>query len=343
MSSRQRTTPRFGLWLRSATGLLGSALVLFSPSSWTQDDSDRSARRQAESILATSLVLTDSEAITFGVMSFDPAQFVPLSGDQFGDEDSLERRRSVTTYAFPMRWQLSDDKQQLKAQLKLRLNYLQFERDLVVTNVENDIGNSTQGRNKNAVYGGYLANAWSYEINDAWKIEAEAGAHLLRYKSRVASSTPVVDVNTDALFDGDTNALVGEIKTRAIYRNDNDTLPWEFQSTYSYYRGRTIGSGGLDEVRPDTWTWSNGVVARWHLSPVWDMPNQIRTLVRRIELGGDVVETFNSRSYYELGVGWLFDTEDRFGWLNNLGLSVSLNVGSALSGGSLVLLYNQQY
>lgn len=317
--------------------LLCLAAALFCPLAVAQTDA--TARQQAEAMLATSLVLTDSEAITFGVMSFDPAQFVPLGGEQFGDEDSLERRRSVTTYAFPMRWQLSDDEQRLKAHLKLRVSYIQFERDVVI----NDVENSTQSRNKNAVYGGYLGNAWSYEINNSWKVQAEVGAHLLRYSNRSTGTTPVVDVDTDALFDSDTNALVGELKARAVYRNDNETLPWEWQSTYSYYRGRNTGSGELEHVRPDTWTWSNGVVAHWHLSPLWNTPNQIRTIARRIELGGDVVETFDSRSYYELGVGWLFDTEDQFSWLDNVGVSVSLNIGSALSGGSLVLLYNEEY
>lgn len=320
----------------SRTSLLLCSAAALSPAA---AQTETTARQQAEAMLATSLVLTDSEAITFGVTSFDPAQFAPLEGEQFGDEGSIERRRSVTTYALPMRWQLSDDEERLKSHLKLRLSYLQFERDVVI----NDVENSTQSRNKNAVYGGYLGNAWSYEINDSWKVQAEAGAHLLRYTSGVSGTTPVVDVDTGALFNSDANALVGELKTRAVYRNNNDTLPWEFQSTYSYYRGRNVGSGALDDVRPDTWTWSNGVVAHWHLSPLWDTPNQIRTIARRIELGGDVVETFDSRSYYELGVGWLFDTEDRFSWLDNVGLSVSLNIGSALSGGSLVLLYNEEY
>lgn len=323
-----------GCWLLAAT--------LACPSGWAQTDAtaDADAEQQSrlESILASSLILTDSETVTFGVRAFDLDSLVPLSGDEYGSEGSIERRQSIRTYALPARWQQSEDDARLQTHLKARVSYLKFEEDVIA----HDLENPTSTRNKNYVYGGYLASDWSYLIDDHWKLRIGTGVHFLQYRSRQQEDDMPVQIPGAGAFAGsDSRALVGEIQTRLMYASQASDFPWEFQSTYSYYRGRTVGGG--QEARPETWSWSNGIVYFWPLSPLWETPNRLRLLARRVELGGDTTDTFDTHNYYEFGVGWLFEVGDSVSWLDNVGLSVSANVGSSLSGGSLVLLYNEQY
>lgn len=320
-----------------AAGVLFAA-TLASSLAWAQTGTGAEQQSHLESVLASSLILTDSETVTFGVLAFDLDSLVPLSGDEYGSQGSIKRRQSIRTYALPARWQLSADDARLQTHIKTRISYLRFEEDVIA----NDFENPTSIRNKNYVYGGYLAHDWSYAIDDRWKVRVGTGIHLLEYRSRQQSNDMPVQIPGTGVFAGsDARALVGELKTRLVYANKEADLPWEFQSTYSYYRGRTIS--GEQMARPETWSWSNGIVFYWQLSPLWETPNRLRLLARRIELGGDTTDTFNTHNYYEFGVGWLFEVGDSVSWLDNVGLSVSANVGSSLSGGSLVLLYNEQY
>ncbi len=71
--------------------------------------------------------------------------------------------------------------------------------------------------------------------------------------------------------------------------------------------------------------------------------NKLRVLARRVDVGGDVTRTLETDYYYQAGIGWLFDLDEDPSWLDNLGVSVMVNYGSALSGGSLVLLYNEDW
>lgn len=321
---------------RKRAPLLLLAALLGCTQSWAQSDSSELTENHVEAVLASSLILTDSEAITFGILSFDPAAYIPLGEGEDISEATIERRRSVTTRTLPTRWQLSEDDARLKTYLKASVSYLRYERNILADN----FANSTTSRSKDSVYGGYVSNDWSYEISDQWKSHAGAGIHLLRYKNRNQDGSPALQ---DMLLESGATALVGEFKTRLVYANEDSPLPWEFQSSYSYYHGRTVGSDSLENVEPETWSWSNGIVAHWHLSPLQGIPNQLRLHARRIGVGGDVTDTFNTHSYYQFGVGWLFDTHKHVSWLDNIGLSVSANIGSALGGGSIALLYNEEY
>lgn len=327
----------------SATALkylyMSLASLLYCAQGLAQTEPTDDALRNIESVLATSMVLTDTEAVTFGVLEFDPNSIVPLLDGEYASENSIERRRSVTTYTLPTRWQLSPDNARLRWHVAAHASYLRFEQDMVIGEVENP----TTERAKSRVYDAYIANGWSYQVNERWRVSADAGLHLLRYSGGYQTSNSDAPTDVTALIKSDATALIGEAQGRLLYKNADASLPWEIQSTYSYYYGRTVSAeSNLDGVRPETWSWSNSVIVRWHLSPIQDIPNQLRFLTRRIDLGGDVTHTFDTHHYYEFGVGWLFDTHEKVSWMGNIGLSVSVNIGSALSGGSIVLLYNEE-
>lgn len=315
--------------------------LLMSELSQAQTQAAELSKDTVESILSTALILTDSQAISVGLRTFDPSAFGPFDGgDPSGS--ALERRRSVTTYELPLSWQLTDsDEAKLKTTLQAELRYVRFERDVVL----NDVENPTHERNKDSVYAVSGGSEWSYRITEQWQTRTYLGLHLLRHKNRYEGDGSMLPIDPqEALLNVDNTAAIAELATAVIYSNNDSALPWEFESLYSYYYGRTVGgSNNLKHVRPESWSWSNGFTAHWPQQELWDIPNQVRLSAHRVEIGGDVVDTFDTHSYYKLGVGWLFDTHEELDWLTNVGLSVSINIGSSLSGGSLLLLYNEEY
>ena len=51
--------------------------------------------------------------------------------------------------------------------------------------------------------------------------------------------------------------------------------------------------------------------------------------------------SFNTNEYYEVGVGILLGSQFFKGWIDNIGIGLNLNIGSSLSGGSLVVYFNE--
>lgn len=316
------------------------------------------AERQAASAFATSVVLTDTEVLTFGLLSFNPGSFIPGSEeDQFGSEESIGRRDSVTTFALPWKWELGPDDSKLTPYVQARFSFLQTKQDFIrgardpqepgTSPPERDANGATD-ESKDRVYGTYLGGGLSYELTEKWQLDAGTGLHLLRYQNDYEADDSLSPVSGDdvegALFGTAANALMGQVQTRLTYRSETRGAPWKYQSTYSYYAGDTISTEqALPSVQPETWSWANGVTVYWDLPEVRATPNKLRLLARRVDVGGDVTRTLETNHYYQMGVGWLFDVDGSPSWLENLGISVMVNYGSALSGGSLVLLYNENW
>lgn len=338
-------------------------LMVLAPSFWCATGSAQTAdaenaakiaERQAESAFATSVVLTDTEVLTLGLLSFDPGSFIPADEDQFGTEESVGRRDSVTTFALPWKWQLAPKESRLTPYVQARLSFLRTKQDFIrgardpeeTETAPSEEGAS--GESKDRVYGGYLGGGISYELTQKWQLEAGAGLHLMRYQNDYktdASSSPATSGDVEGLVvDTAATALMGEVQSRLTYSSETRGVPWKYQSTYSYYAGDTTSTDqGLRNVEPTTWSWANGVTLYRDLADVFDTSNKLRVLARRVDVGGDVTRTLETDYYYQMGVGWLFDVDGDPAWLDNLGVSVMVNYGSALSGGSVVLLYNEDW
>lgn len=342
-------------------------LVVLAAGSWcatggaqtsgTESSAAELAERQAASVFSTSVVLTDAEVLTVGILSFDPGSFIPVGEDQFGSEESIGRRDSITTFTLPWKWKLAPDDSRLTPYIKARLSFLETEQEIVRGAPEleepappppDQSANGFSDESKDRVYGAYLGGGLSYELTEKWQLGAGTGIHLLRYQNDYKAGASLSPISGDdvegALFNSAATALMGEVQTRLTYSSETRGVPWKYQSTLSYYAGETIStSQELPNVEPETWSWANGLTAYWDMPEVLDTSNKLRLLARRVNIGGDVTRTLETNHYYQLGIGWLFDLEGDPSWLDNLGVSVMVNYGSALSGGSLVLLYNEDW
>ncbi|MDO3385462.1 Solitary outer membrane autotransporter beta-barrel domain [Gilvimarinus sp. SDUM040013] len=110
----------------------------------------------------------------------------------------------------------------------------------------------------------------------------------------------------------------------------------------NYAIGHTVATDShAQDTTIETGRLSNTLVYHYDTPDVLKRRSQIRVLASRIDVGGDAVSPLGSHHYYELGAGWLIDTSNDIKFLNNIGVGLALNIGSNLSGGSLVILFNE--
>lgn len=348
------TNPRFKLRspLSPATSLPILVFILSPPALAAADQGTvtRSATQQIESAIETALILTDKDAVSLGALQFDPGSFVGVESDDFGSSESVNRRRKVRTFVLPWRWKTEDVERGFSKYLRARLMYFEAEQD-VVYRPETPPAGQQEGNadtDKSRVYGGFVGGGVNYRFSEHLTASLGAGLQLVRYQNEhdynsVYSQAAAAEID-EILFNSDLNALIGSVRTDLAYRNQFQTFPWSLQTTYTYYSGEALSSGDVaNEVKPETWSWINSVYVHANLRPIFGAQNRLRYFAKRIDVGGEVRRTLATDHYYELGIGWLFNTSGGPSWLDNIGASVSVNVGSALSGGSVSILYNESW
>ena len=350
MTSIQRKPSR-GFPVTDA-GPVAVVMSVLAPATATADPDavTRSASQQIESAVETALILTDSDAITLGALQFDPGSFVGLDSEDFGSSESVNRRRKVRTFVLPWRWETDNVERGFSPYMRAGLLYFEAEQDVVYRPEVPPEGQAQGGSDasKSRVYGGFLGGGTNYRFSEHWKASLGAGLHLVRYQNdheynSIYSRAASAEID-GLLFNNSVNTLIGSVRTNLTYQEQSSRYPWSVHSTYTYYSGDAVSSGrAADEVAPETWSWVNSAFVHADLRPIAGLDNRLRYFAKRIDVGGEVRRTLATDHYYELGVGWLFNLSGGPSWLDNIGASVSVNIGSALSGGSVSILYNESW
>lgn len=329
--------------------ILGMAIALAAPAQAQAANSEvqlnTEARRELATLLASALVLADSDAVTLGFLSFDPGRFLPGADEAFGSAESLSRRRSLRVFNLPTRWRLASADGPLSHTLKFNVSMLELEQHLAFANGN---GDQAEDSNKSRVFNLFGGYRLGVDVSSLWRFALQGGTHVQRYDNNYAYNNRVSQALRGdiegLLFNNSAWAVVGSLMGQATYNWRWQNLPWRWQATYTYYRGSTTSTTSrLPEARPETWTLANELMVEYELPDFNDSRNQLRLGVARIDLGGDATRTFNTHQYYLASVALLIETSNSLQWLDNLGVAVSANVGSALAGGSLQLLYNEEF
>lgn len=144
-------------------------------------------------------------------------------------------------------------------------------------------------------------------------------------------------LNTDAW------ALVGEVNAELKYLENEKWGKWYVWSSPHYFYGAGWGEGNNGDVgNPEGWYWVNGVKLFYDFTKVGRTVQSVYTSFNRVDVGGDTSKPMNTSHYYEASVGWLMTPPFKSDWIDNVGLGLTINYGSALKGGSLVLFFNQE-
>ncbi|MCG9748771.1 Solitary outer membrane autotransporter beta-barrel domain [Shewanella sp. Isolate8] len=293
--------------------------------------------------ITSAMVLTDANLITLGIVDFNPNTIVDLSeiGD-VGSEESLERRSQLTSYTLPWESDTVPLSPEWSQSIQVRLSYVHASDS--IQGLEDETISSPIKDTSYLLAGEYR---WKYQINQQWRAMFGLGAQLLWLENTLTYKDPLLSKIRGQLDEKLVNTSYGAImldpNVEVSYTGDLLGNKWEFISTLRYGIGRSLlTDDGMQAVTPQVGRLSNALVFHYGLPDFFERQNEMRLLAKRIDLSGDVIDPMGTRHYYEFGAGWLVQTPSFSSWLRNIGIGITLNINSGLSGGGIVLLFNEE-
>tara|TARA_Y100001960_G_scaffold329406_1_gene420644 strand:- start:1995 stop:2981 length:987 start_codon:yes stop_codon:yes gene_type:complete len=298
-------------------------------------------RNYLEQAFATSIVLTDSDVFTVGVHDFDPNDWFNLQNEEIGSEESVRLRQQIAVTTIPYTIELSPLDADHQQTLFTRFSAIRSRQDFDIPSID------VEDFNDEYILGGFAAYRYAYRITDAWTITPGIGLHLQYFRNshdyRSDLSNEYIKPQVDGiLFNTDAWALSYEPHIEAKYLKLTEWGSWNFSSTFHYFYGVGWGEANNGDVgNPEGWYMANGAEVYYNVSRLGESVQSIYASLRRIEIGGDTSEPLGTPYYYEGSVGWLMTPPFRSDLIDNVGIGLNINYGSALRGGSIVFFFNQ--
>ncbi len=303
------------------------------------DKLDRVVSDMTAGNIATTIVLTDANLITLGVMDFDPKEFVNLGHLDTGDETSLQHRRELKSLSLPWRSDWSEFNLNWQTETVLKLSYLKSNQSVAISE------ETPTDQLKEQSYLFMAEQRWKRELTERWQVQLGISGQVIwyenfyNYQSILQVYQPILD---EHLVNTSYGALLLDPSIEFRYDNDIYGNTWQFISSFRFAMGQTLLTDSESQnIYSKVGRFSNRLMFHYELGHLDDQYNELRFMFKRIDLFGDAVEPIGASHYYEVGAGWLIKTPYLSYWLDNIGLGVTVNVGSVLSGGSLVLLFNE--
>lgn len=324
---------------------LGLVLIGWSlPVSAVEDALRQAVETKVKGDVTSAIVLTDANLITLGIVDFDPNAFIDLGGIgdiNAGDADSLRRRSQLRNYSLPWESKPSEFNRDWQVSSAVRLSYVNATEDI--------LGVDDQSLVSPLEDTSYLLAAeyrWQYRLTPRWQAVFGVGGQLLWLENRLEYRDPILAAQRPQLDGVIVNTRYGAVmvdpNVELTYTSDLFGHKWEFISAFRYAYGRTVlTDNGAQSVSPEVSRFSNTLVFHYGLPNVWARRNELVLQAKRVDLSGDVVDPMGTRYYYELGAGWIIETPSLAAWVDNIGLGITLNINSGLSGGGLILLFNE--
>lgn len=321
----------------STTAIVLTSSLIVHPA-WAQGSP--AFEKHLEKTFSAAVILMDSDVVTFGIHDFDPNEWFNLENEQIGSDESLSLRKQITVSTLPITFELSEEGATHKHFLVTRLAAFVSEQNVEV------LGTEFSDQQKDTVLSGYVAYRYQYQITENWSLTPSLGTHLMYYKNDFDyksdffnSIKPAIDgvlVNTNAW------ANIYEPSIKLKYHKDKDWGSWNVNSTWHYFYGYGWGEANHGDVgNPEGWYIANEVTAKYNFDRWGRAVQSVYSSLRRIDLGADTADLFGTHYYYEAAVGWLMTPPFESEWIENIGIGLNFNYGSALKGGSIVLFFNQ--
>ncbi|QYJ93762.1 Solitary outer membrane autotransporter beta-barrel domain [Shewanella spartinae] len=339
--SRLKHITALGLAALGLTLLLGSGTTVLAQ----EIDIRGAVEAKVKGDITSAMVLTDANLITLGIVDFNPNTIVDLSeiGDiNAGDEESLKRRSQLTSYTLPWESDTVPLSPEWSQSIQVRLSYVHASDS--IQGLEDETISSPIKDTSYLLAGEYR---WKYQINEQWRAVFGLGAQFIWLENRLIYNDPVLrsvsGILDDKLVNTSYGAIMFDPNAELTYTCDLMGNKWEFISTLRYGIGRSLlTDDGMQAVTPQVGRLSNALVFHYGLPDFFDRQNEMRLLAKRIDLSGDVIDPMGTRHYYEFGAGWVVQTPSLSAWLRNIGIGITLNINSGLSGGGIVLLFNEE-
>ncbi|MCK6263609.1 Solitary outer membrane autotransporter beta-barrel domain [Vibrio sp. ZSDE26] len=320
--------------------LLCNFLITLLISSTVDASPSKNFQTQLEQTFAAALILMDSDVLAFGIHDFDPNDWFHLENEDIGTDDSIALRNRIQVTTLPYTLDLSNEEAKNRHFLMFRVSGLVSEKNIQLN------GQTLEDRSKDRVLAGSVAYKYQYNINDKWAIEPAFSTHLMQYNNkfdyRSDELTQVKD-QLDGIYVNTTAwSMIYEPSLAFKYTREKPWGSWGLTSTWHYFYGHGWGDANQGKIgNTEGWYVSNGIRSIYNFDQWGKAVQSMYSSFRRIDLGADIEKPLGTGHYYEASIGWLmtppFDTE----WIENVGLGLNFNYGSALKGGSIVLFFNQ--
>jgi hypothetical protein len=290
---------------------------------------------------ALTVVVADSSLISLGIMDFDPNEFADFGDINVGNDESFALRKSLRTYSLP--WSFEPQKLSANWQTSygVRISYVGSNQDIIYSEPEYI---NTFDEESIIAYG---EKDWLYRLSKGWQLTFSMSAQYLYYRNHFDYQDPAL-LALRGFFDGQLlntsyQVWLADPAVSAVYRGKLLGRRFDYKIQYRHALGHTVNTDSrYQQTGVETGRLSNTLTFHFDTPEVYGRSTQVRALMRRIDLTGDAVEPMGTHHYYQFGVGWLLDTSSPDSWLDSIGLGVSVNAGSNLSGGSVVLLFNEE-
>ncbi len=311
-------------------------LLCLANSSYAKDF----AQSFLEESFAYTVVLSDSDVFTVGIKDFNPNKLFNTDFEQLGTDDSIANRKKYGVSTLPMSFRLNDEDEKNTHELFFKLSALGSEEKIRWENetIDDDL--------RQVVADIYTAYRYEYVIDEHWTVTPGFGAHLMWYRN-------IVDYNSatgrlysryldGVIFNTSAWANIYEPHIKLSYQKDENWGKWKFSSSGHYFYGFGWGEANNGNVgTPEGWYIVNSATVLYDFSQLGRSVQSVYSTLRRVDVGSDVSEPLGTSFYYEATVGWLMTPPFDISYVDNIGLGLTFNYGSAFKGGSLVLFFNQ--
>ncbi|GEA50371.1 hypothetical protein VIN01S_11750 [Vibrio inusitatus NBRC 102082] len=298
-----------------------------------------------EQNFATAVLLSDSDAISFGFQDFDPNDFLTNNGN-IGSDESLELRKQISIYTIPYTFELNDlslsNNTNLKQNVSVVGSYLKTKRDVSIG--DDPLEPQDTGREETYTL---ATKYWvQYPLSDHWSLNTGIGTNLMYFRNEYTYRNSLSLAFREQLdgyaFNTDAWALTFKPSVELHYDREHDWGHWEAFTEMKYFYGFGWGEANDGNIgNPEGWYWINGVKGFYDIAHWGGYGQTLYSSIRRIDVGADLSDPMGTPHYYEWSLGWLVSPPFLKDYLDNVGIGITINYGSSLKGGTLVLLFNE--
>ncbi|MDA7746560.1 Solitary outer membrane autotransporter beta-barrel domain [Psychromonas sp.] len=287
-------------------------------------------------IFSTGVLLSDSDAISFGVANFDPKTLLQKHPSEISDSIQLRNQLAVTN--LPFNFEVAGKKGVFSDKLFFNLSYVVQKQS--TSEPEDDY-------NKDIIYGFYSAYKRDWILDKSWKLSTGIGQYLMHYENKHnyhnVFSSGLQQQLDGQYFNINSNAYILEPSLGIKYTQQKQSWGyWSYKSKFNYFYGWTFsGNTATRGANPQSWKFANTLKTHLHLFSNTQQLESLYIKAERVDIGGDLPASLGTDYYYEFGLGLLMKFKAWPDFIKNVGIGVNVNLGSSLEGGSLVLYFNE--
>lgn len=322
--------------------ILPSSLFIFPfgmTSVCVADELKNIGKNYYEELLASAVILSDSDLISLGIKSFDPNEVFKSEDENLGAQSALDARKKISIYNLPIHFEIAGAHPDFQHDITLKFSYFSYSENI------NLIENAPSDRLKQEVFSTYLSYTLEYSITERWKLAYGVGSYLMYadndYRFRSAESQQIQPQLDSSFSNMSIWSTFIEPYVEFHYNVDTDWGRWALMSQWHYFAGVnwdkiTEGSYGT----PEGWRVSNGVQVEYDLANFEQFKPALYSSLKRIDIGHDATSILQTNSYYEAGIGITWANVIDWDFIDTVGVGINFNYGSSLRGGSLLFYIN---